>query len=248
MRSSSATKRDQTLIPSRKKPTDHIPALARQIIKQISLLPNTSVKTVRAVRRQVTKQISSSSAESVVTLALALLHSQSSTLRWFAYELILFHPAALRSLNEETLQSLGAGLDNWVAVDTFACYLAGPAWRERQVSDRLIRDWSQSTDRWWRRAALVCTVPLNSKARGGAGDISRTLKVCKALLADRDDMVVKAMSWALRELGKRHPAAVRAFIEDHEDKLAPRVIREVRNKLQTGLKNPKKKTALEKKN
>jgi 3-methyladenine DNA glycosylase AlkD len=240
MRSSSATKQKQPLTSSRKEPTGQIPALTRQIIKQISALPDASVPSVRSVRRQVTKQIRSYSSESVVSLALGLLRKQSTVLRWFAYELILFHAAALRSLNEETLQSLGEGLDSWVAVDTFACYLSGPAWREHQESDRLILDWTRSTDRWWRRAALVSTVALNSKARGGTGDIARTLKVCKALLADRDDMVVKAMSWALRELTKGHPSAVRTFVENHKDKLAPRVIREVTNKQRTGLKNPNK--------
>ena len=92
----------------------------------------------------------------------------------------------------------------------------------------------------YHEAAVVCTVALNSKARGGQGDTSRTLMICRRLVEDRDDMVVKAMSWALRELAKRDPAAVRGFLAEHETALAPRVKREVRNKLETGLKNPKK--------
>jgi 3-methyladenine DNA glycosylase AlkD len=53
-------------------------------------------------------------------------------------------------------------------------------------------------------------------------------------------MVVKAMSWALRELSKRDSGAVRQFLIDHRDQLASRVIREVGNKLATGLKSPKR--------
>ena len=106
--------------------------------------------------------------------------------------------------------------------------------------DDLIRFWARSPDRWWRRAALVSTVPINNKARGGSGDVSRTLDICKILVTDHDDMVLKAMSWALRELGKHYPTAVRSFIKSHQRALAPRVIREVRNKLETGLKNPRK--------
>lgn len=59
------------------------------------------------------------------------------------------------------------------------------------------------------------------------------------LVADHDDMVVKAVSWALRELIIHDPDAVEKFLKDHEDVLAARVKREVRNKLDTGLKNPK---------
>ena len=83
-------------------------------------------------------------------------------------------------------------------------------------------------------------VPLNSKARGGTGDTRRTLQVCELLLHDRDDMVVKAMSWSLRELAKRDVAAVDRFLSEHQNVLAPRVSREVGNKLRTGLKNPRK--------
>jgi 3-methyladenine DNA glycosylase AlkD len=59
------------------------------------------------------------------------------------------------------------------------------------------------------------------------------------LVNDRDDMVVKAMSWALRELAKRDANAVRDFLNEHREALGGRVAREVNNKLQTGLKNPK---------
>jgi 3-methyladenine DNA glycosylase AlkD len=50
-------------------------------------------------------------------------------------------------------------------------------------------------------------------------------------------MVVKALSWALRELVVWDPEAVRRFLDDHEG-LSARVRREVRSKLETGHKRP----------
>jgi hypothetical protein len=50
-------------------------------------------------------------------------------------------------------------------------------------------------------------------------------------------MVVKAMSWALRALSTREPRLVEEFLVQHEARLAPRAIREVRNKLHTGRKD-----------
>jgi 3-methyladenine DNA glycosylase AlkD len=82
-------------------------------------------------------------------------------------------------------------------------------------------------------------VALNNKTRGGRGDTLRTLMICEMFTADRDDMVVKALSWALRELSKRAAGPVRKFLQEHEGALAPRVVREVNSKLQTGLKNPR---------
>jgi 3-methyladenine DNA glycosylase AlkD len=53
-------------------------------------------------------------------------------------------------------------------------------------------------------------------------------------------MVEKALSWALRELGKREPAAVRDFLARHGATLGARIKREVRHKLATGLKAPRR--------
>jgi 3-methyladenine DNA glycosylase AlkD len=51
-------------------------------------------------------------------------------------------------------------------------------------------------------------------------------------------MVVKALSWALREVVPHRPIAVQLFLEQYRARLAPRVLREVGNKLRTGLKTP----------
>lgn len=81
-------------------------------------------------------------------------------------------------------------------------------------------------------------MPLNLRAAGGTGDAARTLDICTRLVADRDDMVVKALSWALRELAFWDIDSVLAFLAAYDAVLAPRVKREVNNKLTTGLKNP----------
>jgi 3-methyladenine DNA glycosylase AlkD len=49
-------------------------------------------------------------------------------------------------------------------------------------------------------------------------------------------MVVKALSWALRELSKRDARSVSSFLRAEDERLAPRVRREVRSKLETGRK------------
>jgi 3-methyladenine DNA glycosylase AlkD len=213
--------------------------LENEIMAGLGALKRQDVQTIRNLRREFSNRLAKTPPKLIVDLALKLIRRPEFIPRFFAYELIHHHRPALQSLHAKSLAQLGEGIDNWAAVDTFACYLAGPAWREGQVSDALIQRWAHSQDRWWKRAAVVSTVALNNKARGGRGDTSRTLMICEMLLADRDDMVVKALSWALRELSKRDPEAVRKFLRAHESKLAPRVAREVNRKLQTGLKNPR---------
>jgi 3-methyladenine DNA glycosylase AlkD len=218
---------------------DDIPELASEIAAHIHSNAALNTAAIRNIRREYSKLLKKAPPGLVLDLAKRLLSQPGCTNRFVAYELICHHRPALASLGKKELEQLGAGMDNWAAVDTFACYLSGPAWRERQVAEAVIHRWARSSDRWWRRAALVSTVPLNTKARGGSGDVERTLAVCRLLVADRDDMVEKAMSWALRELAKRDAPAVVAFLEKNRDRLAARVLREVRNKLRTGLKNPR---------
>lgn len=159
---------------------------------------------------------------------------------WTAVVIFRKHPTARTKIDWKYLEPLGNRMDSWGLVDAFAA-LAGPAWRAGQVTDARVMRWTRSKSRWWRRAALVCTVFLNRRTLGGTGDTPRTLMVCEALVSDRDDMVVKGMSWALRDLLKRDRPAVERFLQEHEGELAARVKREVRNKLTTGRKNPPRK-------
>ena len=223
-----------TIVP--RPETIDVEQFVREITKRIRALPVASVPNVRTIRREISKRIPRAEPQQVIVLALRL--SEEVGLRSVAYEVVHHHKAALRSLDEEALERLGRGINGWKAVDGFALYLAGPAWREHQAPDSLVFTSALSVSRWWRRAALVSTVALNNKARGGSGDTSRTIAVCRRLADDRDDMVVKALSWALRELVKHDPDAVKRFLDEHAGILAARVKREVRNKLNTGLKNP----------
>lgn len=211
--------------------------LLGRIVEAVRTSADDTVPTLRTVRRWASSELESRSGEEVLAIAERALRDVP---RWFVYELVHHHGPAIALLDGEWLGRLGKGMSSWGEVDPFACYLSGVAWREGQVSDGDIHRWAASSDRWWRRAALVSTVPLNSRARGGGGDAARTLAMCDALRSDRDDMVVKACSWALRELTKRDPEAVRAYLSRRETELAPRVVREVSSKLETGRKRPRR--------
>jgi 3-methyladenine DNA glycosylase AlkD len=174
----------------------------------------------------------------VVAVALALVESRVFDARQVAYNLLRLHAAAARSLRAADLGLLGRGMDNWVSVDSFGCWVSGPAWRDGRIDDARVHRWAGSPDRWWRRAALVSTIPLNLASKGGHGDLPRTLAVCDLLAADHDEMVEKALSWALRELAKREPDAVRRFLSRRVTDIGARVRREVTNKLETGHKHP----------
>jgi 3-methyladenine DNA glycosylase AlkD len=210
--------------------------LAREIRSRLNLLRAPTTPTVRAIRREFSRRIASAAPESVIQLALHLLDADSDLLRFFSYEIVSYHKLAFEQLTTDDLLKLGRGLNSWSSVDCFAMYLSGPIWASGRLSDKTIATWAHSDNRWLRRTALVSTVALGR--RGNPEDLRRVAQICTLLAADRDDMVVKALSWALREVAKKHPKEARAFLTAHKDALAARVIREVNNKLMTGLKTP----------
>jgi 3-methyladenine DNA glycosylase AlkD len=215
-------------------PDEAAGALADEIDRQIRSLPDPTTTSIRRVRRDHSRRLRQAPPAEVLAVAEALVDRQ----RWVAYELVYHHGDALSALAAADVERLGRGIGDWGSVDAFGRYISGPAWQRGRVGDHVILRWAASPDRWWRRAALVSTVPLNLRSAGGTGDTRRTLEVCALLASDRDDMIVKALSWALRELVIWDPDAVRRFVDVHRNVLAARVRREVKTKLETGRKNP----------
>jgi 3-methyladenine DNA glycosylase AlkD len=154
-----------------------------------------------------------------------------------AFELIARNRKLLGALEYEDLADLGRNLDNWATVDHYSVGIYGVLWGKGVVKDRHIDRLLQSGNPWDRRVAVVSTVALNLKSRGGKGDTARTLSVCERVVDDHHDMIQKALSWALRELSKRDRDAVVEFMERFGRMMGRRVVREVKHKLEFGTKN-----------
>ncbi len=221
------------------KTTREIASTCAAIASQIQAQRDRTAPTLHALRRQLSKQLVGKDGRDIIQIALRLVELDEPTHRGMGYALVFHHTDALENLRPKIIERLGQGIDSWGDVDVFAGYISGLAWRAKQLADKHVHRWARSSNRWWRRAALVSTVPLNRKSFGGTGDTTRTLKVCRLLVDDRDDMVVKALSWALRELIRHDAKSVRKFLLTHKNTLAARVVREVNSKLSTGVKNPR---------
>ncbi|MGH9717654.1 MAG: DNA alkylation repair protein [Candidatus Acidiferrales bacterium] len=96
-------------------------------------------------------------------------------------------------------------MNNWDLVDASAPYILGEHLkaRPRKVLDRL----AASTNLWERRIAIVSTLGLIR-----AGEIKQTYRIARKLLADKHDLIHKAVGWALRETGKISPEELVGFL------------------------------------
>jgi len=173
-----------------------VETLAGEIAGRLRRLgPDARTPDIRAVRREYSRRLRKAPAREVVRLARLLLEVHRR--REVAYELLFHHKPAFHSLTAREVEELGAGMSSWGAVDCYGAYISGPAWSAGIINDEMVHRWAHSPDRWWRRAALVSTVYLKDEA---PRVVERALPVCRLLAGDRDDMVVKALSWALRSL------------------------------------------------
>ena len=123
--------------------------------------------------------------------------------------------AACSARDTGLLENLLRTSRTWALVDGLAVNVVGDIvdrWPE--ASDVLDR-WAGDDDFWLRRSAMLALLrPL----RAGGGDFERFARYADAMLEEKEFFVRKAIGWVLREVAKRRPELVAAW-------LAPRVHR-----------------------
>jgi len=207
--------------------------IATRYRAEITALSRRDTPHLRALRKLWSQGIQAETGEHVVAVAEALEAVSPQEGKWLAYELIRHHKAAFGEVSQLLVERFAERAASWYAVDALGTILVGPLWASGRLPHELFDAWSHSENRWLRRSALVATVGLN----GSRPDPDRTFPICLRLADDRDDMVEKAVSWALRYLSQKDHDAVVAFMDAHGGKFGARVRREVLNKLTTGLKS-----------
>ena len=107
------------------------------------------------------------------------------------------------------------GFDSWAIADHAS--IAGAKRIEADLS-RLeqVEEWILAPNMWTRRAALVMTLPFARLPFPKPADLAvraRVLGWAAQMVPDRDRFIQKAIAWWLRDLSRRDPDMVRAFID-----------------------------------
>lgn len=156
-------------------------------------------------------------------LTAALWDTPVHELRAFAIEVLLARRDLLESADVDLLESFLRRSRTWAYVDVIAIHLVGPlVAADRKLNARLDR-WVRDRDFWIRRSAvLALLLPL----RGGGGDWSRFVRYADTLLEETEFFIRKALGWVLREVAKKHPGRVRAFLEERAGRVSGVTMRE----------------------
>jgi 3-methyladenine DNA glycosylase AlkD len=116
-------------------------------------------------------------------------------------------PAERRAIHRAYLAN-ARYVNNWDLVDLSAPELIGPYIGKDDT--HLLERLAKSKLLWERRIAMVATHQSTRR-----GDLAPALLIADRLLGDTHDLMHKAVGWMLREVGKRSPDALRAFLERH---------------------------------
>jgi 3-methyladenine DNA glycosylase AlkD len=97
---------------------------------------------------------------------------------------------------------------NWATTDAICGMLIGPLLVKHPELAREMRTWSKDRNMWVRRASIVGLLPA-VRARG---QIDLVYEIAKRLHPDPNDLIHKAVGWALREAGKIDPGRLERYL------------------------------------
>ena len=115
-------------------------------------------------------------------------------------------------------------INNWDLVDCSAPILIGEylIGKDTSLLDRL----ASSKFLWERRTAMIATFAFIKRNQQDP-----TLRIALALINDKEDLIHKASGWMLREMGKRAPRLLEAFLDKHAGKMPRTMLRYAIEKL-----------------
>jgi len=97
-----------------------------------------------------------------------------------------------------------------------------------------VEAWTTSDHMWTKRAALVMTLPWTKQTHPKPEDVEareRILGWAASYTTDPDPFIQKSVSWWLRDLGRRDPDRVWAFLDAHGDAMKPHARKDASRKL-----------------
>jgi 3-methyladenine DNA glycosylase AlkD len=99
-------------------------------------------------------------------------------------------------------------INNWDLVDVSAEHIVGAYLCDRDRAP--LHQLARSSSIWERRIAIMATFHFIKR-----GEFGETLGLAGMLLADKEDLIHKAVGWMLREVGKRQMQTEETFLRVH---------------------------------
>lgn len=134
-------------------------------------------------------------------------------LRSFAIESMHLFPALLLPEDLPTFERFIRESAGWAHVDEISAHLVGGVVERFPETLRVLDRWAADPDFWVRRASMLALlIPLR---RGDLSEWDRFAGYASAMIEEKEFFIRKAIGWILREVSKKNPEPVEAFLRAH---------------------------------
>jgi len=112
-------------------------------------------------------------------------------------------------------------ITNWASCDGFCNHTMGEFIEQFPEYIDELKRWTQSENRWMRRAAAVSLIV---PAKHGKF-VDESIEIATLLMTDKEDLVQKGYGWLLKEASRKHTEEVFAFVMKHKSEMPRTALR-----------------------
>jgi 3-methyladenine DNA glycosylase AlkD len=161
--------------------------------------------------------------QDLTALVRALWRRRLHELRAVALVLLQRRETLLEPDDLPLLESMLRRSFTWAYVDSIAGHTVGALVERHPALHAELDRWATDEDFWIRRSAILA---LLGPLRRGQGDWSRFVRYADPMLEEKEFFIRKVIGWVLREVSKKDPGRVYAYLKSRTDRVSGLTLRE----------------------
>jgi 3-methyladenine DNA glycosylase AlkD len=192
---------------------DRKKAIGAQVyMKDIAPFIGVATPARRALVKKIAKGMNAPTSDELGATARKLWKLEEREFQYAANDLIdIYWMVADKNFLDEHVEHLIVTKSWWDTVDGLGSVAVSPL-SDKYGCAKLIEGWNKSSNLWLNRAAIQ-----HQRGRNFETDVKLVLRYCDDHASSDEFFIVKAIGWALRDIAKINPKAVRDFLKAHPD-------------------------------
>ena len=185
---------------------------AQAYMKDIAPFIGVATPERRALVRKIAKTLPAPTSDELGATARKLWKMDEREFQYAACDLVDIHwKISDKNFLAEHVEDLLITKSWWDTVDSLGSVAISPL-TDKYGCERLMGKWNKSPNMWLNRAAIQ-----HQRGRKYETDVKLVLQYCDDHSDSDEFFIVKAIGWALRDIAKVDPRAVRDFLKSHPD-------------------------------
>ena len=185
---------------------------AQMYMKDVSPFIGVATPERRSLVKKIAKNLPVPTSDELAATTRKLWKLDEREFQYCANDLIGIHwKVADKNFLADHVEDLLISKSWWDTVDGLGSVAISPL-TDKFGCEKLIARWNKSPNMWLNRAAIQ-----HQRGRKFETDVELILQYCDDHSDSKEFFIVKAIGWALRDISRINPRAVRKFLKDHPD-------------------------------